>query len=81
MPSEAAFSRFLKNVIAQEQEVRRMFETLVERVAKELPDFGRHLAADGKAISSHSTGRKNRESGSTSDPDAAWGVKSYRGRE
>ncbi len=79
VPGEWAFSRFLKNVISREQEVRRMFETLVERVAKELPDFGRHLAIDGKAIESHGTGRKNRETGSTSDPDAAWGVKTYRG--
>ncbi len=78
-PTEWAFSRFLKNVISQEEEVRRMFETLVERVARELPDFGRHLAVDGKAIGSHSTGRKNRETGSTSDPEAGWGVKTYRG--
>ncbi len=79
VPTEWAFSRFLQKVISQEQEVRRMFETLVERVAEALPDFGRHLAIDGKAIESHATGRKNRETGSTSDPDAAWGVKTYRG--
>ncbi len=77
-PPEWAFSRFLQNLVAQEHEVRRMFETLVERVAEVLPDFGRHLAIDGKAIESHGTGRKNRETGSTSDPDAAWGVKTYR---
>ncbi len=58
-----------------------MFEALVELVAQELPDFGRHLAMDGKAISSHSTGRKSRETGSTSDPEAAWGVKTYRGEK
>ena len=79
-PSEVAFSRFLKNVIAQEAEIRRMFETLVERVAEELPDFGRHLAVDGKAIASHSTGHRNRETGLTTDGEAAWGMKTYRGK-
>ena len=81
VPPEWAFSRFLQNLIAQEQEVRRMFETLAERVAKVLPDLGRQLAHDGKAISSHSTGRRNRETGATSDPEAAWGVKTYRGEK
>ncbi|MCH8888584.1 MAG: transposase [SAR324 cluster bacterium] len=80
-PPEWAFSRFLKNLVGQEQEVRRMFETLVERVAQELPDFGRHLAVDGKAIPSHATGRKNRKTGVTSDPDAAWGVKTSLGEK
>lgn len=79
VPREWAFSRFLKNVIGQEGEIRKMFETLVERVAQEMPDFGRRLAHDGKAISSHGTGRKNRETGATSDPEAGWGVKTYRG--
>ncbi len=79
VPPEWAFSRFLQNLIAEEGAVRRMFETLVEQVAKELPRLGRRLAIDGKAISSHGTGRKSRETGSTSDPEAAWGVKTYRG--
>ena len=39
----------------------------------ELPDFGQHLGYDGKAIESHSSGQKNRDSGETSDPDADWG--------
>ena len=34
----------------------------------EIPDFGRHLGHDGKAIASHSTGV--RDSGTTSDPYA-----------
>jgi len=38
-----------------------------------LPDFGEHLGYDGKAIESHSTGRADRATGETSDPDADWG--------
>ena len=39
----------------------------------ELPDFGRYLGYDGKAVKSHSTGRVNKATGKTSDPDADWG--------
>ena len=81
VPPEWALSRFLKNVIAREKGIRRMFEGLAEEVAEVLPDFGRHLAVDGKAIDSHATGRKNRDTGATSDPEAAWGVKRYRGEK
>jgi len=38
-----------------------------------LPDFGRHLGYDGKAIESHSSGQVNRAKGETSDPNADWG--------
>jgi hypothetical protein len=38
-----------------------------------LPEFGRHLGYDGKAIDSDSTGRVSRTTGTTSDPEADWG--------
>ena len=38
-----------------------------------LPDFGRHLGVDGKALSSHSMGSQGKQMGKTSDPDADWG--------
>lgn len=79
VPPEWAFSRFLNNVVACAEEVRGIFETLVEQLAERLPDLGRHLAHDGKAIASHSTGRKNRQTGATTDPEAGWGAKTYRG--
>ena len=37
------------------------------------PDFGENLGYDGKAISSNSTGQKNRKRGETSDPEAELG--------
>lgn len=44
-----------------------------------MPDFGQHLGFDGKAIDSHSTGRVDRASGQTSDPQADWGKHETRG--
>jgi hypothetical protein len=70
------FSRFLKNVIELEDEhamISEMVCRLRENLMAELPDFGKHLGYDGKAIDSYSTGQENRETGQTSDPDANWG--------
>lgn len=79
VPTPSAMSRFLSNVVRHEELIRKMFDDLVERAKKFLPELGRTLAFDGKAIRSFSTGRTCAETGTTSDPDADWGVKSYRG--
>jgi hypothetical protein len=76
VPMSWNFSRFLKNVIELEDEqkmISEMVRRLRENLMAELPDFGKHLGYDGKAIDSHSTGRENRKTGQTSDPDANWG--------
>jgi len=76
VPMSWNFSRFLKNVIELEDEhtmISEMVRQLRENLMAELPDFGKHLGYDGKAIDSYSTGQENRETGQTSDPDANWG--------
>ena len=76
IPTEAAFSRFLSSVVRLEEEtgaVSAMAATLRGRLMEALPGFGRHLGYDGKALPSHSTGRKDAASGKTSDEDADWG--------
>ncbi len=76
VPMSWNFSRFLKNVIELEDEhtmISEMVRRLRENLMAELPDFGKHLGYDGKAINSYSTGQENRETGQTSDPDANWG--------
>lgn len=39
----------------------------------ELSDFGQPLSYEGKAIESHRSGQKHRDSGETADPEADWG--------
>jgi hypothetical protein len=76
IPGSWNFSRFLANVIELEETlglVTGMIATLRGQLMEALPDFGRHLGFDGKAIDSHSSGRVKRASGETSDPDADWG--------
>ena len=79
VPSSFAMSRFLANVVEHADLVNAMFEKLVDTLAELVPDLGQHLGFDGKAIPSFSTGRRNRETGETTDPDADWGAKTYRG--
>jgi len=75
VPSTSAMSRFVKNVLRLQPLIEEMFGSLVASLAEALPDLGTHLAFDGKALPSHSTGRENAISGQTSDPDADWGSK------
>ncbi len=75
-PSHWNFSRFLGRVVQLEDEqglVSAMIESLRAALFAALPDFGRHLGYDGKAIASHSTGRVGKDEDKTSDPDADWG--------
>jgi len=79
VPTPCAMSRFVANVIELEPMIERLFNDLVSALSTLLPDLGEHLAFDGKAIPSFSTGRHHKKTEKTSDPDAAWGVKTYRG--
>lgn len=72
VPKEFNMSRFLQRVIALEPEIRELFNGLVRELTAVLPDLGRHLSFDGKALPSYSTGK-------TSDPEGEYGRKSYRG--
>jgi hypothetical protein len=57
-----------------------MFDRLVDRLAKLLPDFGARLAVDSKAIASFAKKKnKKRSPDGRRDLDADWGKKEYRG--
>ena len=76
VPNGWNVSRFLKTLVDIEEGqglVSAIVDDLRAALMAEIPDFGRHLGCDGKAIESHSTGVEGRESGRTSDPDADWG--------
>ena len=74
-PTEAAFSRFLSSVVRLEKEtgaVSAMAASPRRGLMDALPGFGRRLGCDGKALPSHSTGRRD-AAGRMSDGDADWG--------
>jgi len=69
VPPNYVYSRFFEKLLRHAELVEEMFEKLVEKVRRLLPDFGKDLAMDSKALPTHGL----------QDGDANWGLKSYRG--
>ncbi len=78
VPSKDAYSSMLKKLIRKQEEIDAMFDELIEELKEYLPGLGRHLAIDSKKIESYARGKKATE-GST-DPEADWGHKTYKGK-
>ncbi len=85
VPSSSSYSRFQEALLEQDVLVEEIFDSLVENLRNDLPDFGKEMAFDGKAISSAAKGRRKEKQGEEKSPDrrreddANWGVKSYKG--
>lgn len=78
VPPACAYSRFLSSLLRHTEEVEELFQKVLWQVAVELPDLGKSLAIDGKAISS--TARKLggcKDNDRRGEHDANWGVKTY----
>lgn len=81
VPPAYVYSRFMKKLFDHEETINLMFESLVAELYETLPDFGRSLAIDSKAIPSFANGKnKNEEKDGRRDTDADYGVKEYRGK-
>ena len=75
MPSKSALSRFIAVVLEVERDaagLSQMQQRLTDELVERLPDFGADVGFDGKALRSHSTGRRTARTGQPSDPDADW---------
>jgi hypothetical protein len=84
IPPSWAYTRFLKKLLKYEDQITKMFDLLVKEIKKCLPDFGRYLAFDGKAIQSVAPGKKKYLEDVGIDGrrelDADWGKKVYKGQ-
>jgi hypothetical protein len=78
VPSKDAYSSMLKKLMNNEKEIDRMFDDLIGELKKYLPELGKHLAIDSKAIDSYAKGTK--DSKESSDRQADWGKKTYKGK-
>lgn len=77
-PTASAYSRFLKNLKGCQKELDEIFKELVDYMYKNLEDFGKMLALDGKAVQSYSTNySKEEKKDARRDLEANWGVKKY----
>jgi hypothetical protein len=78
VPSKDAYSFMLKKLMKKQREIDRMFDELIKQLKEYLPGLGRHLAIDSKKIESYARGKKDTEE--SSDPEADWGYKTYKGK-
>lgn len=78
VPSKDAYSLMLKKLIKKQPLIEKMFDGLIEELKGYLPELGKHLAIDGKKIESYARGAKNPQD--SSDSDADWGYKTYKGK-
>lgn len=86
VPLAYVYTRFCRKVMTYLDEVENIFTRLVEEISVLLPDFGRVLAMDSKAIKSLSRGEKRNKDGikktdGRRDTDADFGRKDYRGQK
>jgi hypothetical protein len=58
VPTPSAYTRFLMKLLKHTKELEEMFEGLVTAISELLPDFGKRMAFDGKAIQSHAVPHK-----------------------
>lgn len=80
VPPSYVYSRFLKKLLKQKKAIKGMFDTLVSQLSEALPDFGKDLAMDSKAIDSYARyNNKNKAADGRRDLDADYGKKVYRG--
>jgi hypothetical protein len=79
VPSKSAYNRFLSKLITHESLIREMFDSLVKELMILIPEFGKNLAGDGKAIHSLGKPSKKMDGDKRHEEEADWGVKKYSG--
>lgn len=79
VPPPWVYTRLYCKLIAHQEDVDAMFDTLVERLRVLLPDLGTHLAVDSKGVDSHGRPTDKTDPDGRRDLDADWGTKTYSG--
>jgi hypothetical protein len=79
VPSKSAYNRFIVNVIKNKNLIDQIFDELVKQLQSLLPNFGKNLAFDSKAIESFGQNPGKFENDKRGEHDANWGKKIYSG--
>ncbi len=85
VPPAYVYTRFCGKLMLDIDEVEKIFLQLVDEIRTLLPDFGKELAIDSKAINSLARGKKRNKDGKNQKPDgrrdtdADFGTKKYKG--
>lgn len=79
VPSKSSYNRFIVNIINNMHLIDEIFDMLVKQLKAILPDFGKDLAFDSKAIESFGRRSGKVEEDKRGEHDADWGCKTYKG--
>jgi len=80
VPPARVFTRFLKLLAEEQEEIDRLFTELVIKLSELLPSFGELQAGDGKFLDSYAKRplkKSNPNAGDRAEHDATWAVKEY----
>jgi len=80
VPPARVFTKFLKLLSSEQEEIDKMFTETVIEIEEELPSFGETLAGDGKFLDSYAnrpSKAPNVKAGDRAEKDAAWAGKEY----
>lgn len=80
VPSARAYNHFLGLLIRHREHIAGMFDQLVEELKEELPDYGRYLGIDSKALNSYGKASDKELGDRRRDREADWGIKEYKGK-
>ncbi len=81
VPPAWVYTRFLKKLLKCTEKIDEIFENLIKQIQELVPDLGKHLAVDSKAVSSFAKQKnRNQVPDGRRDTDADYGKKEYRGQ-
>ena len=80
VPPARVFSGYLQMLAGNQMEIDAMFTHMVLELGKQLPEFGKDAAGDGKYLDSYAKRADkniNAKAGKRAERDAKWGMKEY----
>lgn len=79
VPSKSAYNRFIANILKHAELIDKIFDDVVKQLQELLPNFGKDLAFDSKAIESFGQRSGKDKNDKRGEHDADWGKKVYKG--
>jgi transposase len=79
VPSKSAYSRFIVAVLKHSPLIDEIFNNLVRQLKELLPNMGKEIAFDSKAISSFARKLGKKKGDQRGEHEADWGKKKYSG--
>ena len=73
VPSSGSYSRFVNKLLNYQDEIRKIYQSLLDTCYERFDGFGENLGIDGKALSSFARKKGRNPEDRRGDHDAVWG--------